>query len=479
MKLLQQAKSNSFFGQSLFIFLIRFFPGLASVLAAIYYSRQLGLDLNGKYISFWAQLPLLTAIACAGLHALIPTYTPAVLVALLRSIRKSNFILYAVWVMAAAFMFAAMQSYAGLAGFLTAFLFLLVFAASTIIETFLIVCKSFRFVAAANAAYAFFFCFLHWYVLYAGLAIDKLFIGLLIIAAIRLVVYINLLAKQYAKIVPAERSTLSLPGSAKLWQHMMFYDISQITFKWIDKLLVSLLLTASLSAIYFNGSNDVPFLPLILSAAGSAALISLADKKDDDKHAIDLNLRSSRLLSAIVFPLFFFLLFFRYEVFDVVYKHKYEGSVPIFLAALFVVPLRAYNFTTVLQNRHKGHLINIGAVGDLVIACALMYPLYRLVGLPGLALAFTISTWLQAAYYLYHTARTLNTSVLSIVPLRDWGIKAIVFFFFFIAIHYLLSGYLSPVNVLILGCILTIASILVALRLELVKQAGNGHNTQG
>ncbi|MBS1587217.1 MAG: hypothetical protein JSS82_16910 [Bacteroidetes bacterium] len=479
MKLLQQAKSNSFFGQSLFIFLIRFLPALASALAAIYYSRQLSLDLNGKYISFWAQLPLLTAVACAGIHAFIPTYTAPVLMALFRRIKKLNFILYSVWVMAAAFMFAAMQSYAGAAGFLTSFIFLLVFSASAIIETFLIVCRSFRFVAIVNGAYAFFFCFLHWYILYTGQSLDKLFVGLLVIAIIRLAVYVNMVFKQAARIVPADESTLSLQASQQLWRHMMFYDISQITFKWIDKLLVSLFLTAALSAIYFNGSNDIPFLPLILSAAGSAALISLADRKDDDKHAIDLNLRSGRLLSAIVFPLFFFLLFFRHDIFDVIYKHKYHESVPIFLAALFVVPLRAYNFTTVMQNRHKGHLINIGAIGDLVIACALMYPLYRLMGLPGLALAFTISTWLQAAYYLYHTARILNTSVLNIVPLRDWTAKLIVFFFVFIVFHYLLSRYLSPVIVLTLGCIITVVAILLALRLELVKQAENEHTTQG
>lgn len=479
MKLLQQAKSNSFFGQSLFIFLIRFFPALASVLAAIYYSRQLSLDLNGKYISFWAQLPLLTAVACAGIHALIPTYTAPVLIALFRRIKRLHFILYAVWVMAAAFMFAAMQAYAGLAGFVTSFLFLLVFAAATIIETFLIVCRRFRFVAIVNGTYALLFCFLHWYVLCSGQSLGKLFVGLLIIAAIRLVAYINMLFRQSARIVPADDSTLSLQASQKLWQHIMFYDISQITFKWIDKLLVSLFLTAALSAIYFNGSNDIPLLPLILSAAGSAALISLADRKDDDAHAIDLNLRSGRLLSAIVFPLFFFLLFFRYEIFDLVYKHKYHESVPIFLAALFVVPLRAYNFTTVLQNRHKGHLINLGAIGDLLVACLLMYPLYILMGLPGLALAFTISTWLQAAYYLYHTARTLNTSVFNIIPLRDWTIKLIVFFFFFIAFHYLLSRYLSPLNVLILGCIFTVGAILVALRSEILKQADNGHTTQG
>ncbi|MGN6476004.1 MAG: hypothetical protein ACTHKV_02175, partial [Flavipsychrobacter sp.] len=119
-----------------------------------------------------------------------------------------------------------------------------------------------------------------------------------------------------------------------------------------------------------------------------------------------------------------------------------------------VLPLRAYNFTVVLQNRHKGRIINIGAVIDLAIACILMYPLYLLMGLPGVAFSFVISTYLQAGYYLYHTSRILNVSWGKLLPVVNWTIKLIVFCLLFIVIHYLLAAYYTPQIVLICGMIL-------------------------
>ena len=474
MKLLHSAKSNSFFGQSLFIFLIRFFPVLASVLVTIYYARNLDVAVNGRYVNFWIQLPLLTAIACAGIHAFLITYTPPVIVALFRKIRREHFLLYAVWVVAAGFMFAAMQHYSGIAGFIVSFLFLIVYALATITESFLIACKNFRNVAVINLVYAFLFSYLHWYTLHKGLSFPQLFACLLTISAARLFLYMGIALKNINTIPLTGEENISLDASRSLWQHMMFYDISQLTFKWIDKVLISLVLTASLSAIYFNGSNDIPFLPLILSAAGSAALLNLAMNQDDDKYTVQLMQHSARILSAIVFPVFFFLLFFRYELFAVIFTHKYDDSVPVFFTALFVVPLRAYNFTSVLQNRHKGRIINIGALADLILACALMYPFYLLWGLAGVALAFTFTTYLQAAYYLYQTSKVLKVPVLQLIPYRNWLFKLIVFFLFYIVIHYVLVQYFSAKNVLILGCVLTAIVAFVTLRFELDKHSTNG-----
>lgn len=478
MRLLQKANSNSLFGRSLFIFLIRFFPALASVLATIYYARQLDVSVNGKYVSFWLQLPLMAAIAGAGINAFMLTYTPGVIVGLFRRLKRQYFVLYGLWVLAAAFLFAAMQVHSGISGFTLSFFFLVAYVCSTILESFLIACRNVRSVAFVNIVYAVSFVALHWYAMQVGMSFPFLFTGLLIICLLRLLFYIITTVISARKIPGEVHEAISLDDSRSLWLHMMFYDVSQVAFKWIDKIFISLFLAAALSAIYFNGANDIPFLPIILSAVGSAVLIDLAANNNDDKYTVALMQYSAKVLSAIVFPVFFFLLFFRYEIFSVVFTHKYEDSVPIFLAAVFVVPLRAYNFTTVLQNRHKGRIINTGAIADLFVACALMYPLYLLMGLPGIALAFTISTYLQAGYYLYHTAKVLKVSVRDIVPYRNWLIKLIVFFLFFIVFHYALSMYFSDKNVLILACILTAIVALAALRLELQKHSTDGNASQ-
>jgi hypothetical protein len=172
-----------------------------------------------------------------------------------------------------------------------------------------------------------------------------------------------------------------------------------------------------------------------------------------------------------VFPLFFFLFFFRYELITVLLSNKYAGAIPIFAASILVLPVKAYSFTTVLQRMHKGAIINAGAIADLVLACALMYPFYLWLGLPGVALSFVVTTYLQAAFYLIYSARILQVSPLRLLPLSNWLIKLIVFSTLFITIHYLGIHWFAERIALILAAIFTVIIIGVSLKTELSKQA--------
>jgi O-antigen/teichoic acid export membrane protein len=247
-------------------------------------------------------------------------------------------------------------------------------------------------------------------------------------------------------------------------------------FSWIDKFAISLLLSTQLSAIYFNGSMNIPFLPLILSAVSSAILMQMASNKKENEtvHTLQLINQSAKILSAIIFPLFFFFVFYRYQLFTVLLSDKYLPSVPIFLISSLAIPVRAYGFTTVLQNKHKGSIINAGAVMDLLLACILMYPLYELMGLPGVALSFVITTYLQAGFYLYHTARILKVSVLQLIPFANWGIKLIIFAFLFIIVHYISIQYFSNLFTLILGCAFSIVVVLTSLLIEFKSSGKHG-----
>jgi len=145
--------------------------------------------------------------------------------------------------------------------------------------------------------------------------------------------------------------------------------------------------------------------------------------------------RTGRVLSCIVFPVFFFLFLFRQELI-LLLGMRFAPAIPVFMVSILVLPVRAYSFTTVLQRLHKGRIINAGAIADLLLACALMYPLYEWLGLPGVALSFVVSTYLQASFYLIYTARLLHVSPFKLLPVINWIIKFIVFATLFIIIHY-------------------------------------------
>jgi len=479
----QPAKPYSFVGNTLYIFLIRFFPALASLLVLVLYARQLNESGYGIYQNFWVQYYILSTVACAGVQVFILTYAPGVLAGWLRSMRPRIWIALLAWMMLCGCIFAWLQQ--GIVPFFIPVLFLMVNCLVTIAESVLSVFRRFRLVAAVNVLYALLFVWLHEMALQKGLDTNKayvcLFLAICLLCLGRLIIYSFAVARQLRTVIPENTAAAGKAQVRSLWLHMGLYDMLQVIFRWADKFFISVLLSSAASAVYFNGSVDIPFLPLILGAAGSAGLMQLASAAPDhtrELRARELVLHSGRVLSCIVFPLFFFLLFFRYELFAVVFKNRYEGAVPVFLVSILSVPLRAYSFTTVLQHYHKGRIINTGAVLDLMLACALMYPMYLLAGLPGVAFAFTITSYVQAGYYLYHTSQLLHISWWNLLPLKNWLVKLIVFFIVFIGLHYLSVRYVNAQIALILGGIGLVAAILAAVIAELNRSKRNYGKTR-
>ena len=195
--------------------------------------------------------------------------------------------------------------------------------------------------------------------------------------------------------------------------------------------------------------------------------------EDERKSLLHLMNYSARYLSNIVFPVMFFLIFFRYEVFRVILP-RYMEAVPIFFVMLFFLPFRTYSFITVFQKLHKGHLSSIGAIGELILACLLMYPLYKWLGLPGLALSFIISSYTQFVFYFYHISRLLKTSVFNLVPVVNWLFKLVIFASLFKMLHYLLTSFFEVKISLFLGIVVMSITILVAFFIE-IRAGKNGN----
>jgi O-antigen/teichoic acid export membrane protein len=470
-KLLRQAKTDSFSGKAFFIFLIRFFPALANMLVLIYYSRTLDEAVYGTYQNYWVRTYVLSAIGAMGLQGFLMTYNAEFIAALVRKLSVRSYALGMLWIVLASAAFAYLGFYdAGIPLFIS-FFFLLAYIATIILESVHFVKKNFGFILLVNLLYTLCFCWLHYSAVANGFDMQKLLLYLLVVLSARAVIYILPVPGMLRQHSDVE---LDKPVSEirKLWLHLGVYDVTQFLFKYVDKFIMSLVLTAELSAIYYNGSQDIPFLSLLLGAAGSAALMQLADKSITDKDAYTVSLlkRSSRLLSCIVFPVFFFFLIFRTELFTVLLSEKYIPAIPVFFVSVMAVPLRAYSFTTILQNRHKGGIINAGSVADIVIACALMYPLYLWLGLPGVALSFVVSSYLQGAFYLYHTSQLLGRPVSSLIPIGNWLGKLVVFGLLFRGVHYLLAQHYPGEIVLSCGVALTMVVSCVAVATEFKLQ---------
>jgi O-antigen/teichoic acid export membrane protein len=470
--------SNIFVSNSFFIFIARFFPSLANLLVMIWYSRHLPQELYGSYQLFWIQLYVIYPIICFGIHALIITYSRNLLANILSRIKKKHYIIFCCWIFGISAIFAWLQHDASSISFITSFLFILTFSVSIITETLLIVFRKYILVSVTGILYAIAFCVIHWYGLSDTFSLQLIFTCLLIINLLRVFTYSCAILAEVKKDTEGyEHEDLDIPTIRSLWIHLGIYDIVQMLSSWIDKFVISLLLTAELSAIYYNGAQNIPFLPLLLSAAGSAVLLQLATNKfkNETENTVYLVNQSGRILSCIVFPVFFFLLFFRNELIVTLLSEKYIPAIPIFAVYILILPVRAYSFTTVLQRRHKGNVINAGAIAELLLACALMYPLYQLLGLPGVALSFVISTYLQAAFYLIYTGKLLGVNPLTLIPVVNWLVKLIIFAAISISIHYVGIIYYTGKFTLILGAVGMVLLVAVSLLIELNRKKPHGN----
>lgn len=469
MKLLQKAEdSNTIIGNSFLIFLIRFFPSLATLLVVVFFSRNLSETDYGSYQNFWVQLFLLSSVATIGIPAFLLTYTPVFVKQLFTALQQKYYIIIACWIVLLAIVFSWIYMSKSDIVWFVPLGFFIVYSLNAIAESMLIVFRQFKLLLWVNVAYTIFFLLLHSGVLDGSYNIETVFLYLLLLGVMKLFVT-GIKAVVFLKsIKEVEDNEYTMADIRSLWMHVGIYDVMQRVFTWIDKFAISLLFAASVSAVYFNGTFDIPFLPLLLGAVSSAALIQMSGftKKGDTAQAIIIANQTARILSAVVFPLFFFLFLFREELFNVILTTKYEDAIPIFAVTVCVVPLRAYNFTSILQNRHKGRVINTGALLDILIAISLMYPLYQLIGLTGIAMSFVISSYVQGVYYLYQTGKVLQTPVLKLIPLGNWLAKLILFGCLFVSIHYILVLFFTQAVVLALGSLILAFVLLVALVIE-------------
>lgn len=400
------------------VFVTKAAPALAVLAVLIGYSRVLPEADYGRYTAVWVRLGIVGTLAYAGMPLLLLSIPAAQVKQWASTLGARQISIGVVWLLTFSCIFAWIQwKDSDVLPPLSAALVML-YAGASILESALIVSGQQRALGWGGTAYAASYATLHWLALQGTYSLNALLTYIVALQAARLLWYVRITWHSYREVHAAP---LPDPGrTRRYWLHSGLYDLSVNVARFADKAAVSFLLTAAVSAVYFNGSQEVPFIPLVMGAAGSAMLVELAKKNFHAQDAARLVRDTARIQTAIVLPVFFFLFFFREEIFAALFDGKYAASVPVFAASLLVLPLRAYHFTVLLEARQEGRIINTGALLDIALTLALFYPLYKIFGLPGVALAPVVSTWVQMLYYLVKTARVYGVRGAELFPLKHW-----------------------------------------------------------
>lgn len=440
------------------LFLVRFFSNMATLAVMIYFAHNLLKEDNGNYVNFWVYLTVLSTIATAGISMLSFTYSAATLRKLAGQISKRYYTGYVLFILAIALVFCLLLYYNGYPDVSKLPLLLVFFIGNVLnilFEAFLMNFKKFRFLLPSSVLYAVAYVSIHFYVATVGYDFYKLiaYLSMLIIA--KLLLNIIVCVKAFKAVDVTDAVPVHLSRLRSTWLNLFAFEASQIFVRYLDKLIVSFIVVEELAAIYFNGTVDIPFLPILLAAVSNSASLFLTRTQRNDKRLHKQIISdASSIMSTASFSVFAFLFFYRHEFIAVVFSEKYMASIPIFAIALLKLLPNIFTLPFYLQYKQRAGLINKGAVIDVVLTLILLYPLYAWLGLSGIVLSFALSSFVQGAYYTYCAAAMLQVPALSLLPLKNWAIKMLVFAGLAFTSHYLLSNFLSEKPRVIFGMLI-------------------------
>ncbi len=378
------------------------------------YARQLSVSDYGIYQSVWLYVNVISVISLFGLPALLLSTSLSQITYWVK-LHLKLFITITLFVNLVPLLYVlfAITSYSYSIKLLVVTIIILQNLA-VITETIAIKNQKEKLVLISNLIFSAGFLIAHLYILYNHYFLWLLLFCIAIMLVLKIIVLI-FFGKNKIIIKPETNEN----EISNQWFYLGINDILGVAFKWVDKWVILFFVSVSQFAIYFNGSYEIPIFGLMLSAMGNIMLVDLADKKDKSANNVkQIFNRSTLLLASIVFPAFCLLLFYNYNFFTLIFSNKYEEAIPIFIICLFVLPLRITNFTAVLQSYKRADLIVKGAAIDLLLAIIFMIILYPVLELKGLALAFVLSTYVQAAYYLWHTGKIINKPVHYFIPFK-------------------------------------------------------------
>lgn len=433
---------------------------IAQLVVLYLYAKQLSYIDYGLYQSVWLYVNVISVIATFGLSSLLLS-TPINSIQAWVQQNKKLFTLVAIAVNAIPIMYLLLTAN-DFSNTIKLLLIILSFVQniSIIAETVAIKYEKEKWVLASNIIFSIGYLAIHLLALYTNYSLPFLLMDITILFTIKAIVLFAVSRLQMQQ----QSMPLSILLSGKQWFYLGINDVLGVVFKWLDKWVILFFVSIPQFAIYFNGSYEIPIFGLMLSAVGNIMLVELskADKENTVQKIQSLFQHSTLLLSAIVFPSFCFLLFYNAPFFTLLFGIKYAGAIPIFIISIFVLPVRITNYTAVLQTYGRSNLIVKGAIVDVLVAIVLMVILYPILKMKGLALAFVLSTYIQAGYYLWHTSKLINKKISYFFPFKKLLIVMGVSASITALGYYAASNLLYPIN-LITGIVICMAIILLLL----------------
>jgi O-antigen/teichoic acid export membrane protein len=234
-----------------------------------------------------------------------------------------------------------------------------------------------------------------------------------------------------------------------------------------DRLVVSNRFSPSEFAVYALGAVEVP-IAIVVQQAVNAVLVPVLSRLHAAGDLTELVRQwqaALRKASLVVLPLFAFLMVMAGSVITALYGTKFGGSVPIFRAYLFLMPLRLVTYGLITQAIGRtginlsASLVMLGA--NVALALGLVSPL----GLLGPAIATPLAMLATVVYYAFRLRAVVSLRLGQLLPWRLLAGNLVIAFASAAPLLALVALQMAPLVRLAAACAIFLPLYLVALRL--------------
>jgi O-antigen/teichoic acid export membrane protein len=197
-------------------------------------------------------------------------------------------------------------------------------------------------------------------------------------------------------------------------------DLLRVAAKWLDKNIVSAYFTPEVFAVYANGAVEVPFVGVLASSISSVVIPEFSRLSEEGKREelVALWHRAILKAGAILLPLCAFLMVLATPFLVFLFSDAYTASAVPFRIYLLLLPLRSATYTPILLALGRPRLVAIGALADILANLGLSILLIPHFSYLGPAISTVITTYAQAAFYLYWTVRIVPVPWTLVFPWR-------------------------------------------------------------
>lgn len=416
---------------------------LTNLLVMIASSHVLDTTTYGQIQTFWLHTSVFATIIGLGLATFLFSYTPEKIVTIWHAFSKTFKIRLALIVSILAAIYVGVQLATNASFYqdynvsLVLWVYILCFSIGLVLDALCVIFGKQQWLIWVSLGNAACYGLGHWGFINGLWSSDALVYILAGGACLKAVTLTGALKSAFRNIAPTEN--IVLKQVYQHWLHLGVYDIFQMMFRFLDKFILSLLITKTLLAIYTNATYEIPIFSIVFVSVQNASL-GLMQRDTAPQAVTNIIKQTSFLLGVFCIAATVFFLFNATSFITLIFSEKYLIGLPLFYIACFKIPVYMFNVLGYFQLKEMGKKLVKHTYIDFIVTLLLAIPLYYWGGLEGLSIALLIGSYVFVALNVRQIKKVTNQSVVTFLPIKEWLGLAV----FFTLLNFVLVQFVQP-----------------------------------